>query len=336
MISTSNPAVEALPDAYYQRLCPPVPDPPFNDEDELRERWGASWGSQDEVGVLRVVLMRAPGAEFEQFDAEHYDPRVDSLVGPGGTYYWTGNRPPDRARLEEQHAGLREVLEHAGVEVVLADPIDTRYTKAIYTRDPLVSVPGGVVIGRLAPLMRRGEEASITRVVANRGVPILGTIVGSGMLEGGSLVKLNATTAAYGTSIRCNQESAEQLRETLRWLGVELIVVPMTGFSIHIDGHVGMVDIDKALMDPIGLPYWFIERLERLGIEPIWVDPDQRWVINGLAIAPGRFVITDDCPKTIAALRRRSVDVIPIPYDEVHHNGGGIHCSTMELLREAA
>jgi N-dimethylarginine dimethylaminohydrolase len=28
--------------------------------------------------------------------------------------------------------------------------------------------------------------------------------------------------------------------------------------------------------------------------------------------------------------------VIPIPYDEIHHNGGGIHCSTMELLRDPA
>lgn len=40
--------------------------------------------------------------------------------------------------------------------------------------------------------------------------------------------------------------------------------------------------------------------------------------------------------RAIATLQRRGVQVIPIPYDEIHHNGGGIHCSTMELLREPA
>jgi N-dimethylarginine dimethylaminohydrolase len=331
---TSAADVEQLPAAYYQMLCPPTPEPGFNDDHELQQRWGASWGSRDEVGVLRVVLMRPPGPEFEQIDARHYDRRVDALVDPDGGWYWTGDRAPDLDRLAEQHAGLRATLEREGVEVVLAESIGSQFPKAIYTRDPLVSVPGGVVIGRLAPLMRRGEEASISRAVVNRGVPILRTIVGTGMLEGGSLVKLNATTAAYGTSIRCNDEGAEQLRETLRWLGVDLIVVPMTGFAIHLDGRLGMVDVDKALVDPNGLPYWFLERLPQLGIEPIWVDPEEHWAINCLTVAPGRVVITDDCPKAIAALERRGVEVIPIPYDEVHHNGGGIHCSTMELLRE--
>ncbi|MFZ0386039.1 MAG: arginine deiminase family protein [Solirubrobacteraceae bacterium] len=333
---TSATDVEHLPPAYYQMLCPPSAEPGFNDERELRERWGAAWGSHDEVGVLRVVLMRAPGAEFERIDARHYDPRVDALVDPDGGWYWTGDRAPDLGRLAEQHAGLRATLEREGVEVVLAESIAPRFPKAIYTRDPLVSVPGGVVIGRLAPLMRRGEEASISRAVVNRGAPILRTIVGTGMVEGGSLVKLNATTAAYGTSIRCNEEGAEQLRETLRWLGVELIVVPMTGFAIHLDGRLGMVDVDKALVDANGLPYWFLARLQQLEIEPIWVDPEERWAINCLAVAPGRVVITDDCPKAIAALERRGVEVIPIPYDEIQHNGGGIHCSTMELLREPA
>jgi N-dimethylarginine dimethylaminohydrolase len=335
-VSDSVTETERLPQAYYQMLCPPTPEPAFNDEHELVERWGASWGSHDEVGKLRVVLMRAPGAEFEQFDAGDYDPRVDALVGPGGAYYWTGDRPPNRELLEEQHAGLRATLEQAGVEVVLADSIDTRFTKAIYTRDPLISVPGGVIIARLAPLMRRGEEASVMRAVVNRGVPVLQTIIGTGMLEGGSFIKLAPKIAAYGTSIRCNDESAEQLRHAMEHLEMELIVVPLTGFAIHLDGCMGMVDVDKALVNAAALPYWFLDRLQKLGIEPIWIDPAERWALNCLTLAPGRVVIADDCPKAIAALERRGVEVIPIPYHEVHHNGGGIHCSTMELLREAA
>ncbi|MGH3059954.1 MAG: arginine deiminase family protein, partial [Gaiellaceae bacterium] len=39
-------------------------------------------------------------------------------------------------------------------------------------------------------------------------------------------------------------------------------------------------------------------------------------------------------PYTAERLERRGIDVIPIPYSEIQKNGGGIHCSTMELIRD--
>ena len=249
------------PVEYHQVLCPPVPEPGFHDPGELERVWGAQWGSHDEVGVLHDVLMRRPGEELAQITADAWDESAQALVDPAGGWYWTDPAPPDLDVVADQHGGLVEALEAEGVRVHFADPLPTRFTKAIYTRDPLVSVPGGVVIGRMAPLMRRGEEASITKAVAALGIPILQTIVGTGMLEGGTFVKLTPRVAAFGTSIRCNAEAAEQLRELLAWIGIELLVVPMGGFSIHIDAHFGMVDVDKALVDAPGLPHWFLDKL---------------------------------------------------------------------------
>jgi N-dimethylarginine dimethylaminohydrolase len=97
--------------------------------------------------------------------------------------------------------------ESEGVEVHFADQLEERFTKAMYTRDSLISVPGGVIVGRLAPLMRRGEERSATRAVGALGLPILRTITGTGPLEGGSFAKLTRRVAAFGTSIRCNDEA---------------------------------------------------------------------------------------------------------------------------------
>jgi N-dimethylarginine dimethylaminohydrolase len=201
-------------------------------------------------------------------------------------------------------------------------------------RDPLVTVPGGAIIGRLAPRMRRGEEQSVMRAVASLGMPIVRTITGAGLLEGGSFAKLTPKVAAFGTSIRCNDEGARQLEETLHRLGMELVVVPLTGFSIHLDVAFGMVDVDKALVNASGLPYWFLKRLSELGIEPIWCHPDESWAINSLALSPGRVLMCDRYPHTAELLERRGVDVVPIPYDEIQKNGGGIHCSTMELIRD--
>jgi N-dimethylarginine dimethylaminohydrolase len=182
--------------------------------------------------------------------------------------------------------------------------------------------------------MRRGEERLITQAIASVGMPILATITGAGLVEGGSFAKLTPKVAAYSTSIRCNSEGARQLEEILGRLGIELIVVPMGGWSIHLDGHLGMVDVDKALVDVPGLPYWFLERLHELGIEAIPCPREDEWAINSLVLRPGRVLMCDRYPRAAELLERRGIEVVAIPYDEIQKGGGGIHCSTMELVRD--
>jgi N-dimethylarginine dimethylaminohydrolase len=328
------PGGDVLPEAYHQSLFPPVPEPPFESVEERERVWGARWGANSEVGRLRAVLMRRPGAEFERIRSGGWDPAMGALVDPEEGWYWESNEPPNRSLIEEQYDGLLAALEAEGVDLHFAPAIEARFSKAMYTRDPLVTVPGGAIIGRLAPRMRRGEEASVTRAVASTGMPILRTVVGTGLLEGGSFAKLTPKVAAFGTSIRCNDEGARQLEEALRYLGIELIVVPMPGFAIHLDGAFGMVDVDKALVHAPELPYWFLERLGELGIETIWCHPDELWAINSLALSPGRVLMCDGYPYTAERLEQRGVEVIRLPYSEIQKNGGGIHCCTMELIRD--
>jgi N-dimethylarginine dimethylaminohydrolase len=333
---TSAETPDVLPESYHQMLCPPVADPPFEDPGELERVWGACWGSVDEVGTLRSVLMRRPGRELERIRASAWNPAARALVDPDGGWYWESREPPDLGLVQRQYDGLVAALEGEGVEVRFAEPLEARFTKAMYTRDPLVSVPGGMIVGRLAPLMRRGEERSVTQAVGALGIPILRTITGTGLLEGGSFAKLTPRVAAFGTSIRCNDEAARQLEEVLRALGIELVVVPMSGYSIHLDGHFGMVDVDKALVDPTGLPHWFLDKLAELRIESIWCHPDEGWAINSLTVRPGHVLMCDSYPRTAERLEARGVQVVRVPYDEIQKNGGGIHCSTMELRRDPA
>jgi N-dimethylarginine dimethylaminohydrolase len=335
-MQTSAETAEVGPAAFHQTLCPPVAEPPFSDPSELEHVWGRAWGAHDEVGRLRVVLVRRPGPEFRQIDAGAWNPAAQALVDPAGGWYWTSRTPPDLDRIREQHDGLIAALRTDGVEVVTMDALGGRFVKSVYTRDPLTTVPGGAIVGRLAPAMRRGEELSVLRELGRLGVPVLRTIVGRGMFEGGSFVKLRPGLAAFGTSIRCNEEAAEQLRETLRWLGIELLTVPLSGYSIHLDGHLAMLAPDKALVNAPGLPFWFLERLRELEIEVVHRHPDERWAVNCLVLRPGRVLMSDDCARTAERLERRGIEVIPLPYDEIQKNGGGIHCSTMELLREPA
>jgi N-dimethylarginine dimethylaminohydrolase len=325
---------DVLPEAYYQSLFPPMPEPAFEEADELERVWGARWGATSEVGKLRAVLMRRPGSELERIRGDAWNAAMGALVDPEQGWYWESETPPDLDLVREQYDGLVTALQAEDVAVHFAEPSDGRFSKAMYMRDPLVTVPGGAIIGRLAPRMRRGEEPSVASAVASLGMPILRTIGGTGLVEGGSFAKLTPSVAAFGTSIRCNEEGARQLGEALRPLGVELVVVPLGGFSIHLDGAFGMVDVDKALVHAPGLPYSFLERLSRLGIEAIWCHPDELWAINSLALEPGHVLMCEGCPWTAERLESRSVRVTAIPYDEIQKNGGGIHCSTMELIRD--
>lgn len=325
---------DVLPEAFFQSLFPPLPDPPFESAEELERVWGARWGANSEVGRLRSVLMRRPAAELEAIRADAWDESLGALVDPDEGWYWESETPPDLRLVGAQYDGLVAALEEHGVDVHFVEPAPPRFSKAMYLRDPLVTIPGGAVIGRLAPRMRRGEEQSVARAVASLGMPVLRTVTGRGLVEGGSFAKLTPNVAAFGTSIRCNDEGARQLEEVLRPLGIELLVVPLGGFSIHLDGAFGMVDVDKALVHAPGLPYDFLERLRELGIEAIWCDPDELWAINSLVLAPGRVLMCEGYPRTAERLERRGVEVIAIPYGEIQKNGGGIHCSTMELVRD--
>jgi hypothetical protein len=96
-----------------------------------------------------------------------------------------------------------------------------------------------------------------------------------------------------------------------------------------------MVDVEKALVDPTGLPHWFLDKLEELGIEPVWCHPEE-WAINSLAVRPGRVLMSAGNPRPAERLERRGVEVVTLPYEEIQKNGGGIHCSTMELRRDPA
>jgi N-dimethylarginine dimethylaminohydrolase len=66
------------------------------------------------------------------------------------------------------------------------------------------------------------------------------------------------------------------------------------------------------------------------------VPEEEDWAINGLAVRPGRLILSEGQPRTVERLVRRGVEVVEIPYREIQRGGGGIHCTTMELRRERA
>ena len=208
--------------------------------------------------------------------------------------------------------------------------------KTCYTRDSCIAIGGGAIVTRLGPRIRRGEERAVTSTLARLGCPILRTVSGSGVAEGGSFVWLNSKTAVIGLSSRVNEEGARQVEEVFRSQSVDLLKVTLTGYRLHIDGVFVMIAPDLALAHITLLPFWFLEQLDALGIKRIEVHhEDNSSIINSLAIAPGRVIMPEGVSEhTQDQLRLAGVKVITIPYDRMIAGGGGLHCSTSPLVRD--
>jgi len=313
------------------------PEPPFESTERQLKDWGRMWGCDNDVGQIRLVLMHRPGEEFNIIDPNKRIEETGSFGDLQAGWYWQSEEIPPLAEMQAQHDHLADTLRAEGVEVVYLDGVKENQFKSVYTRDSSFAIKGGAIVSRMAPRMRQGEEQVVTRTLANFGMPILRTITGNGMIEGGSFAWLNSTTAVVGRGIRVNDEAIEQLAEVLNRQGADLMVVDLPAYSIHIDGWMLMVDVDVCLIDPRGLPYSFLKDLKDLGIRTIEITPDDNsWVVNGLAVSPGRVLMPDGLSdETARELDRCGIDIVTVPYDRVQLNGGGIHCSTCPLIRDS-
>jgi N-dimethylarginine dimethylaminohydrolase len=313
-------------------------DPPFEDAAELERHWGRAWGLDNDVGRIRAILMHRPGDEMKIIDPAK---RIESIGSFGdmerGWYFQSETLPPI-AEMQAQHDALAQALSARGVEVHRVDGVGGGRLKSCYTRDPLIMVKGGAIVCRMGARIRRGEELAITRTLARLGIPILRTLQGTAVMEGGSFAWIDPATAVIGCGIRVNREGAAQVGEVLRRQGVELIVIDLAGYDIHIDGSFQMIAKDLALVDPSGLPYSFLEKLKERKVRTIEISPaDDKWIVNSLAVAPGELIMPEGATnRTLDKLAAAGVTWTTLPYGAMQLNGGGIHCSTTPLIRDAA
>jgi N-dimethylarginine dimethylaminohydrolase len=325
-------------DYSYNRLIaafPSLAEPAFEDPEMQAFVWGRRWGCMTDVGPLRTVLVHRPGPEVNVVDPAKYLPDVGAYGDLEAGWYWRGPELPDLPRMQAQHDALVQRLRAEDVEVVGLEGASPRCPKSVSTRDAVIAVGGGAVVCRLGARVRRGEERAVLHTLGRLGMPILRTIHGTGVLEGGSFAWLNERTAVVGIGSRTNLEGARQLEDVLRTQGVELVRVELPGYRQHLDGLLVMVDVDTALINPTLLPYVLIERLRELKIRTIDLHPDDHpFTVNCLALRPGRVVMSEASGHTLERLARAGIEVLPLPFDGVYRGGGGIHCSTAPLARD--
>jgi N-dimethylarginine dimethylaminohydrolase len=292
--------------------------------EDMTSTWG-DWGVSSEIGRLRAVLLRRPGPELEavtDFDAMQM----------------RSDLSPDLVR--EQHDALSDAYRAAGVVVHHVERGRIDKPNAMFVRDLMLMTPEGAIVTRPASTVRAGEERLVAEALAQLGVPILMSVHGSGTFEGADVIWVDEHLCFLAEGLRTNEEGADQVERILREIGVaEVVRVGLPHGAMHLDGLLGIIDRDLAVVWPRRTPFKVVSTLRQRGFRFIEVDDEREaqdcLPMNFVALAPGEILM----PAGGLAMRQKyenaGVRCHVVDIGECIKAGGGIHCMTGFLKRDA-
>ena len=303
------------------------------------EVWGRDTWIPNAIGKIRKIIVHRPGVELEAMKNAKYEDEAGSLILKDGRgrirSYWKGDTFPDIKLMQDQHDAMTEALRNEGIEVINQDDPKHEWPNMTFARDFAEMTPKGAVLSRYTMYFHQGETPIGQKTLTDLGIPILGAIQGRGTMEGGSFCQLDEHTAIVGRSVRINDEGIEQMRSILANQGIDLIVIDMPAFYIHLDEAFIPVDKDKVLVSTFILPFWFLDLLQKKGYKIIETDRDDPFLTNNcLCLEPGKVLFSALGKNTIKNLEKAGVEVVPVNISEINKLGGGIHCSTLPVIRD--
>lgn len=285
------------------------------------------YGSQSMIDPLRTVLLKRPDAAFAVDDAAlwHYTAR------------------PDLLKAQQEHDALANLLRQGGAEVVYHDIPQPERADAIFVFDPALITDQGAVMLSMGKQLRRGEEAAMARRLEQLGIPILYTLHGDALAEGGDLLWVDHDTLAVGQGFRTNAEGLRQLREALEPIGVTVIGVELPYYTgseacLHLLSLISIVDHQLAVVYPplLAVPFW--QELQQRDFRMIEV-PESEFATMGpnvLALSPGRCLMLEGNPITKGRLEQEGCTVATYQGNEISLKAeGGPTCLTRPIWRVA-
>jgi len=288
-----------------------------------------AYGGHSMIAPLRRVLVQRP--------ARSADPATDA-----GRFNYPN--PPDNERAIAEHAAFVDLLQRAGVEVIVQDAAPEGELDAIFVYDSSYITDEGAILTRPGKEVRRPEVDLAEQVYQTLEIPIIGRIEEPGTLEGGDMCWLDESILAVGESYRSNPQGIDQLEVILEGFGVDVYRVPLPHWHgedecLHLLSLISPVAEQTAIVYLPLLPVAFVQVLKRSGWTLIEV-PDEEFATQGsnvLTIAPGKVLMLKDNPISRQRLEAHGIEVTVYTGDEISHNrAGGPTCLTRPILRSAA
>ncbi len=316
------------------------------------------FGAHHEWGKLReVVIGISPAEDFVVF----YEESQRWLVPPGDAFsrQHAGRRLIDidaewAKRIERQVDALAELVAREGVTVHRPERLKGAERTflapngegaQLFARDGMIVIGRHVIDASLRLKCRQRERFGlrpiIQKAVQTHGACWSSVPLGSPgcvdgpFLEGGDTL-LNGHEIYVGMSGCASDMAGIDWLQALLGDAYRVIPVALRSNVLHLDCALGLIKpgllvwCPEKLIDglPTSLRTWDAIAVSR--------EEANKLATNGLILEEGRMIVDADNQRVIEELRKRKVEVIPLPFDGPISTGGGLRCAHHPLLRESA
>ena len=234
-----------------------------------------------------------------------------------------------------EHEDLVRAYRDNGVEVELMEPVEG-LPYMVYARDFGACLAEGALIGSFKETVRQGEELYYERKLHELEVPVIGK-VDRGFFEGGDFWLLDEATVVQGVVARTDWEGLRNAAELLEPLGYTVRGIQLPSKNLHLDMAFNIVAPGVAVCATEQMPESFLKMLAKRRFELIDVPSEGvfKHYCNIQCLGDGRvltFVGNTDVNRKLEAL---GLEVVAPEITQILKGGGGPHCMTFPLLRDA-
>lgn len=215
----------------------------------------------------------------------------------------------------------------------------------LFPRDPMIVIDNHVIDASLRLKCRQRERYGlrpyIQKVVQQRGAHWSSVPLGSPacvdgpFLEGGDVL-LNGLEVYVGMSGCASDMAGIDWLQALLGERYKVIPVALRSNVLHLDCALGLVKPGLLVWCPEKLIDGLPTSLRNWDAIVVSMDEANRLATNGLILEEGRMIVDADNTRVIEELRKRRMDVIPLPFDGPIAAGGGLRCAHHPLWRESA
>ncbi len=226
-----------------------------------------------------------------------------------------------------------EILKSNGVEVLLADNIDTLSAQH-YTRDIGFAIDNLFVMAKMGTNLRTKEQAGINKFTAQFHNKIAIT---RGSIEGGD-VMLHKKQVLVGLGEATNMDGVNNLKAILQAQNNSREVVPIH-FShrgvIHLDTKFNIVGDGVAMIIPKSFEKSSLRWLENnFDLIEATEKETKEIAINTFSIAPNKIIMKQGSERLGKIIDDKGIKPIFIKYSEVTKLPGSLRCTTCPIERE--
>lgn len=250
------------------------------------------------------------------------------------------NEPDFIKAQHEYEQFLSIVKEH--VDLIEYLPSSDRVgLDSLYAHDPVKFTKNGAIILKSGKTLRQPEAEVYKEFLQEKQIPIVGELTGEAVADGGDLVWLDDRTLLIGRGYRTNDEAILQIKEMVKDIVDEVIVVQLPhdqgeNECLHLMSIISIVDEDLAVVNSRLMPVFLRQLLIKRGYQLIEVSEEEYLTLgcNVLALAPRVCMLVSGNPVTKQQLIDAGATVYEYEGNEISYLGtGGPTCLTCPVVR---